>query len=1359
MTEAAARRWQQVKRLIDELLMLEPARRLAALERIGAEDPRLKSEVESLLATAHEQNAGLVAQAETLELGRRDRGGAWVGRVLGAYRLIEQAGEGAMGTVYRAVRTDGLYDRPVAVKVIRGELSTELVQRRFASERQRLARLEHPGIARLLDAGLVDTGQPYLVTEYVLGLPLTAYCDQRQLPIGERLLLFLQVLSAVQHAHAHLIIHRDLKPSNILVSHEGQVRLLDLGIAQLLTEGQSRETAFTLLGGSAHAAPEQVAGDEVTTATDVYSLGVLLQEVLTGEGPYALESPSRSALEEAILRAEPVPLTRARLDAAAAQARGTTPRMLARILRGDLEAIVAQALRKDPQERYPTASAFAEDIVRLLKDEVVLAQRAGTMYRARKFARRHSGLVAAMSAVALVFLGGLAATLYALERAERQRDRALDAQSSALTQTAAALLKEGDIPGSEGIILEVLSRESTAGSYAPQTLSVFHETRSADSQVLALTGHTDRVWAAAFSPDGQRVVTASSDGTARIWDAVLGLTVRRLTGHTGFVYRAVFSPDGSRVLTASADKTARIWDAATGRELVRLIGHTRALTSAAFSADGQHVVTASADGTARVWDAPTGRQRVVLHVPGGVTSATFSPDGHRVVTAAADGSVRVWDVSKHRQLMVLNGHTGAVWWAAYSRDGKRIVTASDDRTARVWDAASGRLLAVLSGHTDRVNVAAFSADGRRIVTASDDGTARIWDAATGRQLALLGGHTDRVSWAAFSPDGQRVVTASTDGTARIWDVGLPRDVIPLQGHTGRVWSAAFSPDGLHVVTASFDRTARIWSSATGRPVMTLRGHAEGLSSAAYSPDGQRVVTASDDRTARIFDVATGRQLVVLRGHTGAVTSAAFSPDGERVVTSSLDRTARIWDATTGRELLSLAGHGGRVWSARFSPDGRLVVTASSDHTARLWDATTGRQVMVFSGHTDRVWTAVFSPDGTKVLTGSEDRTARLWDVSTGQLLRVFTGHEARVSSVGFSPDGRYIVTASDDRTARVWDTATGQQVALLGGHDGSVVSAMFSPDGQSVVTASLDGTARIWRLHLLPLAAQIEWARAARFDPLSSSERARLGLGPPAGVRVWPDTASKCDEAAAALYDPDRRAPGWLLQQINPELATRVCAGGSGDGAQLYEWGRALAASGRFRLAHEAFEQALGLRYRAAAVDLADLLTRPDAGMLDGARAVALYEQAFNEGVTQAGFRLGEAYEQGVKGGEVTPDRGRAWLWYEKAAAAGDPGSLARLGEREDAAAAQAPGARRQALLLEAFRYYAAAAERARVEDWPDQLWRPWRYRRASLARLLAREGMTQDVADVYRDVEHQYALPPTPLWQQLASRLSQVVR
>jgi WD40 repeat protein/tRNA A-37 threonylcarbamoyl transferase component Bud32/TPR repeat protein len=1282
-----------------------------------------------------------------------------IGRQFGPYRVLSLLGHGGMGSVWLAERVDGLFTRRVALKLLHPALMGRAMSERVTREREILAGLNHPNIARLIDAGFAEDGQPYLALEYVAGVPLTAYCDECRLPIRERLELFRQVLSAVQYAHANLVIHRDLKPSNIMVTEQGQVYLLDFGIAKLLTEGEAKETELTRLGGRAltpdYAAPEQMSGAPITTAADVYALGVMLYELITGERPYKLKRDTRGALEEAILRADPVAPSRAAMNETAAYARATTVPKLAKSLKGDLDTIVAKALKKSPNERYATANAFGEDIARYLQGDVVLAQRDSVAYRALKFARRHRVAIAAAAVLVLTLAGGLAATSYEAKVASEQRDAAREAQLRSITQTAAARVTIADIPAAMGIILEVLPRRGSKRPYTAEALSVFQEARAADSLIFAMTGHTDRVRSAAFSPDGARMVTASYDKTARIWDAATGREIRLPIGSADRLTSAAFSPDGKRIVTASVDMTARVWDAATGQAMAVLTGHADRLTTAVFSPDGLHVLTASSDKTARIWDALTGRQILLLNGHAeGVNCAAFSPDGHWVVTASDDTSVRLWDAATGRPMMFLNGHTDRVRYAAFSPDGARIVTASADKTARIWDTATGRQIVLLNGHTDRLTTAGFSPDGRRIVTASYDKTARIWDTATGQQLAVLNGHTDLVETAAFSPDGRRIATASDDQSVRIWDAAPGREILRMNGHLETVTNAAFSPDGRQLATTSTDKTARLWDTATGRQILLLSGHTGTVTSTGFSPDGGRIITASFDKSARIWDAATGRQIMKLDGHTDTVSSASFSPDARHILTSSLDKTARIWDASTGRQILLLSGHSDLVETAAFSADGRRVVTASNDGTARIWDAATGRQYLVLSGHTDQVVAAAFSPDGRRIATASLDKTARIWDAATGRQIQVLSGHTDAVETAAFSPDGRRIITASADRTARIWDAATGQQVEVLSGHADMLESASFSPDGNIVVTASDDRTARLWPARADAIDDQIDWAEAAQFDPLPSTERFQLGLTASADVRQWPADRSKCDEAAAAPYDPDRLAAGFMQAQIVTDIAIAACANESsrfdGQARLSYQQGRALMANGKFTAAAQKFEAAVAHRYRAARTDLASLLAQPSAQILDLPRAISLYEQAWKDGVTLAAFELGSLYEHGVPSSDeagflLLPDQPRAWLWYRKAADSGEANALARFAEQEDGAAfAEQNTARKTAHLLESFKYYAAASDRARREDWPDEAWRKWRYRRASLARLLEREGMMRELADAYDDVRKRYAAPAT---------------
>jgi hypothetical protein len=408
----------------------------------------------------------------------------------------------------------------------------------------------------------------------------------------------------------------------------------------------------------------------------------------------------------------------------------------------------------------------------------------------------------------------------------------------------------------------------------------------------------------------------------------------------------------------------------------------------------------------------------------------------------------------------------------------------------------------------------------------------------------------------------------------------------------------------------------------------------------------------------------------------------------------------------------------------------------------------------------------YSPDGTRIITASEDKSARIWEARTGAELAVLSGHGDRVLSAAYSPDGMRIVTASADKTARIWDARTGAQLAVLSGHDDVLEFAAYSRDGTRIVTASDDKTARVWDAHLpADIATQILWDASAEPDPLPEVDRTRLGLLPDARVRTEWTHASGCDQAAAAFYDPDRLTPGLAQATIVADVANAACSpaiaktGNSPRG--VYQTGRASLAKSDVKGARQQFERAVSEGYRAARIDLANLLVDASAGILDPERAVSLYETAWQDGVPIAAFELGHLYEVGVSGshgagqGRLPPDLPKAWAWYKKGADAGEPDALARFAERYVRnALAETDPQERNALLFHAFRFYAAAAERAHDEDWPDYAWRHWRYRRASLARLLAREGMMREVAEVFEDVRARYAAQSPAIWHRLMALL-----
>jgi WD40 repeat protein/serine/threonine protein kinase len=1078
-----------------------PAERQAFLEEACGQDVALRARVQ-LLLEADARSRGILERRAAPAGGTVDyTPSATAGQIIaGRYKLLEEIGEGGMGTVWVAEQTEPV-KRKVALKLIKPGMDSRAVLARFEAERQALALMDHPNIAKVLDGGVtggepggVSPGRPFFVMEYFKGVPITEYCDAARLSVPDRLHLFSQVCSAVQHAHQKGIIHRDLKPSNILVAPYDDrpvPKVIDFGLAkamhQALTERTLHTAHETVLGTPLYMSPEQAQLNnlDVDTRSDIYSLGVLLYELLTGTTPVEKKRFKEAAWDEVrrIIREEEPPRPSARLSSTAtlpslAACRQTEPAYLTKLMRGELDWIAMKALEKDRTRRYETANALSRDIQRYLADEVVEARPPSVRYRVGKFVHRHKGQVFAASLVLLALVGGFVGTLLGLFEARRQekeatrqeqiarnetgkKEKALRAEAervkerdaalgkakralsreaqrvkerdNALRKEAAALDEANYRLDRSNFLLAVAAYDNRDVELARLRLDSIQPKhrgwewhylrRQATGGIFTLYGHTARVNSVAFSPDGTRIVTGSWDHTAKVWDARTGTPQLELKGHTNVVHSVAFSPDGRRIVTGSYDQTAKVWDARTGTPQLELKGHTSRVTSVAFSPDGTHIVTGSF--TTKVWDARSGRLQLELK-GGGVDSVAFSPDSTRIVTGGSDG------------------------------------------TAKLWDARTGTPQLDLKRYMGGVNSVAFSPDGARIVIGSNNATAIVWDARTGTPQVELSGHPDVVRSVAFSPDGTRIVTGSRD-QAKVWDARTGTPQLELWGHTGYVISVAFSPDGTRIVTGSWDQTAKVWDARTRTPQLELSGHTLGVSSVAFSPDGTRIVTGAGSSKnlsgeARVWDARTGRSLLELKGHTGYVSSVAFSPDGTRIVTGSGDGTAKVWDARTGTPQLELKGHTLGVSSVAFSPDGTRIVTGAGEllkhgGEAKVWDARTGTPQLELKGHTSWVYSVAFSPDGTRIATGSFDKTAKVWDARTGTLQLELKG--GMVTTVAFSPDGTRIVTCSG-QVARLWDARTGIPQLELKGHMHGVESMAFSPDGTRIVTGSFDKTAKVW---------------------------------------------------------------------------------------------------------------------------------------------------------------------------------------------------------------------------------------------------------------------------------------------------------
>jgi WD40 repeat protein/tRNA A-37 threonylcarbamoyl transferase component Bud32 len=1111
------------------------ADRAAFLDRECGDDKSLRARLDALVA-AHEENEAALAEPvpaakATMKIEFAEVPDEVIGQKIGRYKILEKVGEGGCGVVYVAEQTEPVRRR-VALKVIKLGMDTKAVVARFEAERQALAMMDHPNIAKVLDAGTTETGRPYFIMELVRGIRITDYCDQNKLSTCERLDLFIKICQAIQHAHQKGIIHRDIKPSNILVTlHDGVPvpKVIDFGIAKA-TEGKLTDaTVYTQLhqfiGTPAYMSPEQaeMSGLDIDTRSDIYSLGVLLYELLTGKTPFdanELMSQGIDAMRKTIREKEPVrPSTKlATLKGedltTTANRRAVDSSRLARLLRGDLDWIVMKCLEKDRTRRYETANGLAADLKRHLNNDTVVARPPGSAYRFQKLVRRNKLAFTAIGAVGCALVLGIIATTWQAVRATHAKQDALAAQASesvqrqkaeANEQTAVAaqadetklrqqaqaeelaarqrayasdmnLAKQALDGHNLGLALDLLNRQQPGPGQEDlrgwEWRYLWQQTRS--DALFALCQKPSEIGALAISPDGQFLAVGTvRQGGLSVWDLRTRQGLFQLADGEDF-FKAAFSPIepvlafASRSRSGQYQTTLHLFNIAN-RQMITSLPLDGRCTGLAFSRDGQTLVTCTYRGHLTIWRASDGAQ--LASYPSEQAFSGFhagfaaSPDLRFAAYGIDGGRIRVVDLRNGKALwtaVATKNITQYISALAFSPDGKILASGCGFSASEIqlWDAATGANIGQLDGHGSWITSLVFWSDGKKLASGSGDQTVRIWDIPGRTCLDVLRGSRSEVWRLALLPDGKTLVTGAKDGAVWFWDTSVTHPHQPnITIPATNVADWHFSPDGRSIYILE-TQGHLIQAAADPQQPSRLLDVPADFFSYCFSKDGRFLAVCWTNGVLQVWNAAQGILLHQMTNAPGPVDAQTFLANGRELITySDRDSLLHQLDLATGHEIQSWPVPSD-WWEILPTPDERSCLLVR-DGGSILRNLTDGsqQQLPLDAPESD---TGDFSPDGKLFAIGSSMGFARVWNTSTWKSVATRGNFLNGVHGAAFSPDGGRLAIAGHDQEAlRLCDSESWQDVMTLEGPSG-IARPAFSPDGNTVAWGSRSAIV-LWR--------------------------------------------------------------------------------------------------------------------------------------------------------------------------------------------------------------------------------------------------------------------------------------------------------